>query len=396
MKTPFKKREHFLPFSPPLIGEEEKREMLDTLDSGWITTGPKTERFESLMCQYTGAKHALGVNSGTSALHLALIACDVGEGDEVIIPTYTFASTGHVVLYQKAKPVMVDVDPVTYNMSPSAVEAAITPKTKAILPVHFGGLSCDLDAIYDIARRHKLAVVEDAAHAVGTQYKGRKIGSFGTLTCFSFYATKNMTTGEGGMVVCNDDQLAEKMRVMSMYGISDARRIWKRYAPRGNWFYDISYLGYKYNMMDIQASLGIHQLAKLDTFIQKRTHFAHMYNDAFAHYEEITPPFLPSPQEGKHSHHLYPILLDTQRLTIDRDAFIEELKEYNIGTSVLFIPLHLHSFYKETLNHKEGDFPVSENTFERTIALPISPKMSDADVQDVIGAVGDIIAKHRK
>ncbi|MBI4322989.1 MAG: DegT/DnrJ/EryC1/StrS family aminotransferase [Candidatus Omnitrophica bacterium] len=387
------RRTTFQPFAPPLIGPEEKAELLDTLDSGWITTGPKTERFQEQVAQYVGVRCAVAVSSCTAALHLAMVAHDIGEGDEVILPTYTFASTAHVVMYQRARPVFVDSEAQTFNIDPTRLGAAVTPRTKALVIVHYAGHPCDLDAIYAIAKRHRLAVIEDAAHAIGSEYHGRKIGSFGPVTCFSFYATKNLTTGEGGMAMLNDPEMAERMRRLSMYGISDARRIWGRYAPRGSWFYDIQELGYKYNMMDIQAALGLHQLAKLEQFLQRRARFAAMYTEAFADLEEIVRP--QAKPEVRSAWHLYSILLQPKRLRISRDQFIEELRTEQIGTSVLFRPLHLHSYYQKALGYPPGSFPVAESLFERTVSLPISPKMSEEDVWDVIAAVRRLVAKYR-
>ena len=392
-----KQRRHrttFLPFAPPMIGPEEKAEVLDTLDSGWLTTGPKTESFERRVAQYVGARYAVAVNSCTAALHLALAVHGIAEGDEVIMPTFTFASTAHVVMYQHARPVLVDIDLSTFNLDPEQVEKAITPQTRAIIPVHYAGQACDLSTILKIARRHNLVVIEDAAHAIGAEYRGRKLGGHGNIACFSFYATKKMTTGEGGMAVLDDPDLAEKLRVLSMYGIGDARRIWKRYAPRGSWFYDIQFLGYKYNMMDLQAALGLHQLAKLDDFIARRARFAAQYADAFADLKEIVLPSVTP--EVRTAWHLYSILVRTNLLTVDRDRFIEELKEENIGSSVLFRPLHLHSFYRQALNYENGCFPNSEYAFEHILSLPISPIMTDEDVLDVIAAVRRIVARYRR
>lgn len=387
------RRGTFLPFAPPMIGPEEKAEVLETLDSGWLTTGPKTEQFQERLAAYVGARCAVAVNSCTAALHLAVIAHGIVEGDEVIMPTYTFASTAHVVMYQRARPVFVDIEPQTYNMDPGLIEAAITPKTKAILMVHYAGHPCHLDAIYAIAQRHRLLVIEDAAHAIGSESRGRKIGGFGPTTCFSFYATKNLTTGEGGMAVLSDPELAERMRVLGMYGISDARRIWTRYAPRGSWDYDIHELGYKYNMMDLQAALGLHQLAKLEGFIERRAHVAAMYTEAFADLDAVVTPMV-RPQV-RHAWHLYTMLLRPERLTIDRDRFIEELTAEQIGTSVLFRPLHLHSYYRTTLGYPAGRFPVAEDVFRRAISLPLSPKMRDEDALDVIAAVRRVVSRHQ-
>ena len=376
----------FIPFAPPLLGEEEKQEIIDTLESGWITTGPKTEAFEAAICKYVGCGHAVAVNSCTAALHLCLVAAGIGEGDEVIMSPFTFASTGHVVLYQGARPVFVDIDPATYNIDPDLIEEKITPRTRAIMPVHYGGHPCDMDRIAAIARQHDLLVVEDAAHAIGAEYRGKKVGALGNLTCFSFYATKNMTTGEGGMVVADDPELAEKMRVLRMYGISDARRIWKRYAPRGSWYYDIAELGFKYNMMDIQAALGLPQLRKLDDFNARRALFAGIYDEVFEDAPAIQRPTVYP--EVRSAWHLYPILLDAR---IDRDATIEELKERNIGTSVLFQPLHLHSYYVRELGDQESRFPVAEEVYRRIVCLPISPRASEEEIRYVAKTIRDLV-----
>ena len=387
-------RTTFLPFSPPFIGEEEKAEILDTLESGWITKGPKTERFEHEFAAYVGAHHAVGLHSCTAALHLALAALGIGEGDEVITSTFTFASSAHVIQYVGATPVLVDCDPVTFNMLPEQVAAKITSRTRAIIPVHYGGWPCPMDEIHALATTHRLHVVEDAAHAAGTEYRGRKIGALSDVTCFSFYATKNMTTGEGGMCTTDNPDLAERIRVLSMYGISDARRIWQRYAPKGSWWYDIVELGYKYNMMDLQAALGIHQLRRLDAAIERRTHLAELYGQGFADMAEIvTPKVLPG---GRHAWHLYPILLEPERLTIDRDTFIEELKQENIGTSVLYIPLHLHTHYRERFGYRPEEFPNAQRIYERLVNLPVSPKLTDTDLADVIGAVRKIVHRSRR
>jgi dTDP-4-amino-4,6-dideoxygalactose transaminase len=386
-------RETFLPFSPPMIGEAEKKELLDTLDSGWITKGPKTELFEEAFAAYCGVPHAVGVHSCTAALHLSLLAVGVSEGDEVIVPTMTFASTAHAVLYCRATPVFADCDPRTFNVTADLVADKITPRTKAIIPMHYGGLCCDMEGILELAQKYDLRVIEDAAHAAGSAFGTKRIGGLKSdAACFSFYATKNMTTGEGGMVTSHDPDIIEKVRVLSMYGISDARRIWKRYAPRGSWSYDVGELGYKYNMMDIQAALGIHQLKQLDGFIERRQQFAEAYNKGFAGITGVSTPA--DPDSGCHARHLYPLLINPERLTIDRDTFIEKLSEHNIGTSVLWIPLHMHSYYEKLFGHRIEDFPNSLYLFERVINLPISPIMSDDDVADVISVVRDIAEAH--
>ena len=379
------KIDHFIPFSPPLIGEEEKSEMLDTLESGWITTGPKTEAFEAAMCEYVGVGHAVAVNSCTAALHLSLVAAGIESGDEVIMSPYTFASTGHVALYLGAKPVFVDVEPDTYNIDPGKIEAKITSRTKAIVPVHYGGHPCDMEFIEQIGKERNLVIIEDAAHAIGAEYNGVRVGGSGNLTCFSFYATKNLTTGEGGMVVCDDEEVAGRMRILSMYGISDARKIWKRYAPKGSWYYDIVELGFKCNMMDIQAALGLPQLRKLDEFNARRMHLAGIYDGILGANPAIQRPTVRSNVVS--AWHLYPILVPED---VERDATIEDLKERNIGTSVLFQPLHLHSYYARELGVQEGDFPVAEEVYRRVICLPVSPRATDDEIHYVAETVLDL------
>jgi len=401
-------RQTFLPFSAPSIGEEEIAEVTDSLRSGWITTGPKTKRFEEEFREYIGSKHAIAVNSCTAGLHIALAALGIGHGDEVIVPTLTFCSTANVVVHLGARPVLVDVGE-DFNVTPEAIERAITSRTRAIIPVHYGGQPCDLDAIYSLAVRYNLPVVEDAAHAVGAAYHGHKIGSDSLLprssaplrpatcdlrivTCFSFYATKNMTTGEGGMITTADDELAERMRLLSLHGMS--RDAWKRYTSTGSWYYEVLLPGYKYNMTDIQAALGIHQLRKLDDFIAIRQRYSRMYDEGFADLPEVERPIIHP--DRTHTYHLYVIRLNLEHLTIDRAQFIEELKALNIGTSVHFIPVHLHPYYQEALGYRVGDCPVAERLYERIVSLPLFPRMTEDDVRDVIHAVKDVISRHRR
>lgn len=384
-------RETFLPFSLPCIGDEEIAEVVDSLRSGWITTGPKVQKFEDDFRQYVGCRHAVAVNSCTAALHVALSALGVGPGHEVIVPTLTFCSTANVVVHVGAKPVLVDVDE-DLNIRPDAVEAAITARTRAVMPVHHGGQSCDLEAIQDIASRHQLLVVEDAAHAVGGEYRGRKIGSSSTVAAFSFYAIKNMTTGEGGMIATNDETLAARIRLLTLHGMS--RNAWNRYAERGSWFYEVVEAGFKYNMTDIQAALGIHQLRRLDEFLEIRGRYARRYSEAFAQIPEIEVPVLRS--DRRHTWHLYVIRLRTERLTIDRGQFIQELCRRNIGSSVHFIPVHLHPFYRDRFGYRAGDLPQAETLFERMISLPLYPAMARRDVEDVIDAVTDVVREHRR
>lgn len=383
-------RDSFLPYCLPLIGEEEISEVADSLRSGWVTTGPKVKRFEQEFAAYVGAKHALAVNSCTAALHTSLAALGVQPGDEVIVPTLTFCATANVVVHLGARPVIVDVDR-NFHISTEAIRRAIGPRTKAIVPVHYAGQACSLREILAIADSNGIPVVEDAAHAAGAEFDGRKIGSHGRTVCFSFYATKNITTGEGGIVTTNDDTLAERLRTLSLHGMShDA---WMRYSQAGSWYYEVLEPGYKYNMTDIQAALGIHQLQRLDGFIQHRQQIAAMYDEGFSDLSEILlPPRLPY---RNHTFHLYPIRLQAGRLQVSRSEFIEELRARNIGTSVHFIPLHRHPFYRDRYGYRLEQFPVAEAIYQNLLSLPLYPKMTDRDVDDVIGAVRDTVAAHR-
>jgi dTDP-4-amino-4,6-dideoxygalactose transaminase len=376
----------FLPFHLPDIGNEEIQSVVETLRSGWLTTGAKSKQLEENFALYTGAAHAVAVNSGTAALHLALDAIGLKEGDEVIVPTMTFAATAEVVLYFRAKPILVDCERDTFNLDPAQIEAAITSKTKAIIPVHFGGQACDLAPILEIARPYRLKVIEDAAHALPASYRGQKVGTIGDITCFSFYATKTITTGEGGMATTDNADWAERMRMMSLHGIShDA---WKRYTKEGSWYYEVLYPGFKYNLTDIAAAIGIEQLKKCDAFWEARRRIATIYDQALADVPEIQVPVCRS--YVQHAWHLYVIQLDLERLRINRNLFIEALRDKGIGTSVHFIPLHLHPYYRNNFGYKPEDFPNASAAFERIISLPIYPKMSEADVEKVIGAVRSV------
>jgi UDP-4-amino-4,6-dideoxy-N-acetyl-beta-L-altrosamine transaminase len=379
------KKPEFLPYCQPLIGEEEIEEVIDTLKSGWLSTGPKAMKLEDLIREYVGAKEAICVNSCTAALHLSLIALDIGRGDEVITSPFTFASTGNVIVHVGAKPVFVDIKKDTYNIDPEKIEAAITPRTKAIMPVHYAGQPCDMEAILQIARKHNIYVIEDAAHAIGAEYQGKKVGIIGDATCFSFYATKNMTTGEGGAITTDDNKLADRFRILRLHGIS--KDAWKRYSAGGSWYYEIEECGWKYNMIDMQASLGIHQLKKLDSFIETRRKYVRIYNEEFNKLEGVITPY--EKPDSKHVYHLYPILLKEFK----RDEFVEKMAAKGIGYSVHFIPLHLHPFYRKEFHFKKGDFPNAEWVYQREVSLPLYPKMSEDDVWRVITAVKDIIHK---
>jgi dTDP-4-amino-4,6-dideoxygalactose transaminase len=385
-------RAPFLPFHVPDIAEDEIQAVVDTLRSGWLTTGLKAKEFEEAFAGYVGCRHAVAVNSGTAALHLALDAVGVKEGDEVLIPTMTFAATAEVVLYFKATPVLVDCQPNTLNLDTDQLEKALTSRTKAIIPVHIGGQPCDMDRVLEIALSHHLYVVEDAAHALPARYRGQMVGAIGDITCFSFYATKTITTGEGGMATTENPEWAERMRIMSLHGIS--RDAWKRYTAEGSWYYEILYPGYKYNLTDVAAALGIHQLRKADRFWELRRRCAKLYDEGFRDVPEITVPCVQP--DVQHAWHLYIIQLNLEQLSISRNAFIELLKQEHIGTSVHFIPLHLHPYYRDTFGYRLEDFPNASSVFERIVSLPIFPKMTDADLERVIETVTKLVRRHRR
>jgi perosamine synthetase len=395
--------DHFLPFALPVIEEEEISEVLDVLKSGWVTTGPKVKLFEREFAEYIGCKHAIAVNSCTAALHLALEAIGVGEGDEIITSPMTFAATSEVIRYFKARPVFVDIDSTTMNLDVELLENTIQrrcesgdgKRLKAIIPVHYAGYPCDMDAIMALASRYDLRIIEDAAHAFPTSYKRKMIGTLGDITCFSFYATKNITTGEGGMITTENEEYADRMRIMSLHGIS--KDAWKRYTAEGSWFYEIVAPGFKYNLTDIAAGLGVAQLRKADAFLKRRMQIADRYHEAFQELDELDLPLAVEGREGTtHSWHLYVIRLNLQRLQIDRNKFIDELRRKGIGTSVHFIPLHIHPYYRETYGYQSDDFPVAYQTYQRIISLPIYARMTDDDVTRVIESVTDIVKSNRR
>ncbi|HEV8305648.1 MAG TPA: DegT/DnrJ/EryC1/StrS aminotransferase family protein [Gemmatimonadales bacterium] len=381
------RRAQFLPFAPPAIGDEEINEVVDTLRSQWITTGPKTKRFEGEFAAYLGAPGALALNSCTAGLHTALVALGIGPGDEVITTPMTFAASVNVIEHVGARPVLVDIEPDTLNIDPRAVEAAITPRTKAILPVHFAGHPADLDAL----ETHGLTIVEDAAHALPAAYKGRRIGAGSNPVAFSFYATKNLTTAEGGMLTA-DPAFLDRARIVSLHGMS--RDAWKRYDQGGSWRYDVLLPGFKYNMTDIQASLGLWQLRKLERFQRRRRDVVHHYHHAFANEPALELPV--ERPDVTHAWHLYVLRLRPEALRIGRDQFIEELTRRNIGTSVHFIPIHLHPYYRDKYGYLPGAFPHALASFDRLLSLPLHPRLSDADVSDVIEAVLDVARAHRR
>ena len=376
----------FLPYNRSLIGQEEIVAVVEVLRGGWLTTGARTREFEAAFARYVGAGNTVALNSCTAALHLALVATGIREGDEVILPTMTFAASGEVIFYLGARPVLVDCLPNSFQLDPEQVERKITSRTRAILPVHFAGAPCDLDPICDLARRHNLKVIEDAAHALPTRYKGRMVGTFGDITCFSFYATKTLTTGEGGMVATENPDYTENIRRLSLHGIS--KDAWKRYSAEGSWRYDILEVGYKYNMTDLQAALGLTQLAKCDSMLARRAYIANCYNHLLESLDGFTT--LPAPADIEHAWHLYIVQVSHEALTINRDRVVEELKNRGIGTSVHFIPLHLHPLYQTKLGYRDGDFPNAEERFSRAISLPIYAAMSEADISRVMDALADI------
>ena len=382
----------FVPFHRAMLGEDEIKAVTEVLESGWLTTGPRVKQFESAFASAVTAENAIAVSSCSAALHLALAAIDLKMDDEVILPTMTFASTGEVVLYFGAKPVLIDCAPNSFHMDPKLIERQITPRTRAIIPVHYSGYAADMDSILHLARRHNLKVIEDAAHAFPSSYKCAPVGTLGDITCFSFYATKTLTTGEGGMITTQDRSLAERMRILSLHGIS--RDAWKRYTAEGTWQYDIQDLGFKYNLTDLQAAIGLVQLEKSERMRQLRAALAERYTGELGSFEGFSIPKIPSHVE--HAWHLYVIHVDNRVLSIGRDQVIQELKQRGIGTSVHFIPLHLHSLYQQRLGYREGMFPVAEEHFAGAISLPLFPGMNETEQSRVLQALQDIARQHRR
>jgi len=380
----------FIPFALPCLGEAEINEVVDTLRSGWLTTGPKTKRFEEEFAQFIGIPYALAVNSCTAGLHLALEAIGIQPGDKVITTPYTFTATAEVIRYLGATPLFVDIDPNTFNIDSQQISHRLEniSGVKAILPVHFGGQACDMSAILALAKRYSLKVVEDAAHALPTYYQGHIIGSFGDITVYSFYVTKTLATGEGGMVVTANPDYAKRIRVMRLHGIN--REVFDRNEA---WFYEVVAPGFKYNLTDIAAALGIHQLRQAHTFLQRRSAIAARYTAGLAGLPLQTPYLHP---ESTHAWHLYVIQLKLEDLTIDRNTFIEKMSAAGIGTSVHFIPLHLQKYWRECYHFQPTDFPVAVKVYQRAVSLPIYPCMSDTDVERVIMTVRQILTEaHR-
>ncbi len=376
-------RNRFLVFGSPLIEDDAIDEVVDSLRSGWLGTGPKVQRFEEMFREHLGSGYCAAVNSCTAGLHLSLAALGIGSGDEVIVPTMTFCASANAVFYVGATPVFADVELATGNIDATKLEQRITPRTKAIMVVHFAGRPCDMDAVMDIAKRRGLYVVEDCAHAIETRYKGQMAGVIGDIAAFSFYVTKNICTGEGGMIATRDEDVLNQIKILALHGLS--KDAWKRYSDEGYKHYSVVSLGYKYNMMDIQAALGIRQMPRLAEYSRRRRNVWNAYQRAFADLPLARPP--QAEPNTRHARHLYTIRIDTDRLRATRDHVLNALHAEGIGTGVHFIALHLQPFYRQALGYRPGDFPVAEQISERTLSIPLSAKLTDQDVQDVISAV---------
>ncbi len=379
----------FLPFSKPSISDAAIAEVVACLKSGWLTTGPRVQVFEQALTDYLKAPEVAALNSATAAMHVALLALDLQPGDEVITTPLTFVATLNVIVQAGGKPVLVDVDH-TYNMDVSKLADAITPKTRAIMPVHFSGLPVDLDPLYALAKKHHLRVIEDAAQAIGTRYKGQLLGSFGDIQTFSFHPNKNITTGEGGCITSGDASLMQKIRALRFHGID--RSAWDRYGKKGDQAYNVIAPGFKYNMMDMQAALGLHQLPALESFIAKRTAVAQRYLSQLADWPELTLPQFPV-YEHRHSWHLFCVLINPKAVDITRDVFMQKMKELDIGTGLHYNAVHLYQFYKDQFGFKEGDFPVAEDICSRIVSLPLFPDLTESDQDRVINAMRQIL-KH--
>jgi dTDP-4-amino-4,6-dideoxygalactose transaminase len=384
-------REKFLPVAVPLISEEEIAAVVDVLRSGWIGMGERTLAFERAFAAYVGVPHAVAVSSCTAALHTALLAAGVGPGDEVITTPLTFAATVNMIIATGATPVLADIDPHTLNLSPASVERAITPRTRALLPVHFAGLSCDLDALHALARQLDVALIEDAAHAVGTVHGGMRIGARGNLTCFSFYPTKNMTTIEGGMITTSDAALADEMRRIRMHGLSaDA---WRRFGPGTAIQQEVVRLGFKYNMTDVAAAIGLGQLARLEHFIEHRERLASRYDDGLRGLPLEIPARPPAGAPDRHSLHLYVVLVQEDRLAASRDEVVNALRAENIGATVHYPAIHQHTYYRDAVRYDEDELRVATDVTRRIISLPLSAAMTHDDVDDVVAAMHRVLAR---
>lgn len=381
-----------VPFHRAAVGEEEAQAVADVVRSGWLTMGPRTIEFERAFAGYIGTKHAIAVCSGTAALHLGLEALRLSPGDEVIVPTTTFTATAEVVIYLGARPVLADVDAATLNVDPQDVQRRITRRTRAIIPVHFAGQPCDLDELAYLAARHDLQILEDAAHALPASYHGLRIGRVSRLTAFSFYATKTLTTGEGGMITTDDDAISDRLRIMRLHGIG--RDAWKRYSAEGSWFYEVLEAGYKYNLTDLNAALGLVQLEKADAMCAARAAIACRYSQAFQALPQLQAAEVRPDRVS--AWHLYVLRLRLDTLRIGRDQFIEELKQRGVGTNVHFIPLHLQPYYQRTFHYRRGDLPNAEEQYWRSISLPIFPGMSAEEIDYVIDCVTAVVHEYAR
>ena len=384
-------REKYLPLTIPAIGPREKELVLETLDSGWITTGHKAIALANGVAALAGAKHGVAVNSATGALHLALVALGIGPGDEVVTSTYTFVACVNVIEHVGATPVLVDVESDTLCMDPADVARVVGPKTRALLTVDYGGHPCDYDRLLPLAREAKIPIVEDAAHALGAAWNGKPVGSFADVTAFSFYATKNLTTGEGGAAVTNDDALAARLALLSLHGMN--RDAWKRYTDTGSWYYEVTAPGFKYNLSDVLAAIGLGQLERFDELQRMRREHVARYDAALAGVPEIQRPS--ARPNVTHAWHLYAVGLELEHLTIDRARFIQELRAEGIGSSVHFIPIHRHPHFRDSLKLDAARFPVADHAYQRAVSLPLFPGMSERDVDDVCAAVRKIVAHFR-
>ncbi|SDN25691.1 dTDP-4-amino-4,6-dideoxygalactose transaminase [Desulfonauticus submarinus] len=380
-------KKNFLVFGSPYIGEEEIQEVIHSLRTCWLGTGPKVAQFEKNFKQFKKIPYAIAVNSCTAALHLSLIAADIGPGDEVITTPLTFCATINAIIHAGATPVLVDVDKKTFNLNPDLIEEKITPKTKAILPVHFAGRPCEMDKILSLAKKYNLKVIEDCAHAIEAEYKNKPCGTFGDFGCFSFYVTKNIITGEGGMIITHHSQLAKRIKILALHGMSaDA---WRRFSDEGYKHYMVVECGYKYNMMDIQAAIGIHQLKRVNIFWKKRKKIWEIYLDAFSDLPITLPN--PFPDYIKPAYHLFTILIDEKKANINRDNFLNALNKHNIGSGVHYLSIPEHPFYQQKFGWKPEDYPNAMTIGRQTLSLPLSAKLTDKDINDVILAVKTIL-----
>ena len=380
-----------VPFHRAAVGEEEVRAVAEVIRSGCLTMGPKTFEFENEFAKYVGARHAIAVSTGTAALHLALEAAGIKPGDEVILPTTTFTATAEAVTYLGARPVLADIEPATMNLDPEDVARRITFKTRAILPVHLGGQPCEMEALLGLADRHNLRVIEDAAHALPSEFRGKRVGGIGEFTCFSFYATKTLATGEGGMVTTNNLAAADRIRLMRLHGIE--RDAWKRYRCDGSWYYEVLEAGFKYNLTDLQSAIGLVQLVKCDAMKQARERIAQLYTNAFSSCEELIVPTVCADRIT--SWHLYILRLRSERLSVDRNSFVETLHRRGVVCSVHFIPLHLQPYYRRTYGYQLGDFPHAEKEYRSCLSLPIFPGMSELEINHVINVVMNTAVESR-